>query len=97
MRLAVSGLRVATGLAKLRGGLAIAREWSKGFLHGRDSLSEGTPLFSSRRTTFKGGEIGAHDSCAAYRGDKITARVWKEILEGDYVAQAIAVPLERII
>lgn len=32
---------------------------------------------------------------AAYRGDKLTKRVWQEILAGDYVAQAIVAPGER--
>ena len=34
---------------------------------------------------------------AAYRGDKITQRVWQEILAGDYVAQARVMPGERVI
>ncbi len=34
---------------------------------------------------------------AAYRGDKLTKRVWQEILAGDYVAQAIVAPGERVI
>ncbi len=34
---------------------------------------------------------------AAYRGDKLTRRVWGEILEGDYVAQAIVPPSERLV
>ena len=33
---------------------------------------------------------------AAYRGDKITKRVWEEIPAGDYVAQAIITPGERV-
>ena len=33
---------------------------------------------------------------AAYRGDKVTKRVWQEILTGDYVAQAIVQPGERV-
>ena len=33
---------------------------------------------------------------AAYRGDKVTKRVWQDILEGDYVAQAVMAPSERI-
>ena len=32
---------------------------------------------------------------AAYRGDKLTRRVFEEILEGDYVAQALVAPSER--
>lgn len=34
-------------------------------------------------------------SRAAYRGDKLTKRVWEEILQGDYVAQQIVQPSER--
>jgi len=34
---------------------------------------------------------------AAYRGDKLTQRVWKEILAGDYIAQAMVRPGERVI
>jgi hypothetical protein len=34
---------------------------------------------------------------AAYRGDKLTQRVWQEILAGDYVAQALVQPGERTI
>lgn len=33
---------------------------------------------------------------AAYRGDKLTKRVWEEILAGDYIAQSIVLPGERI-
>ncbi|MES2819998.1 MAG: hypothetical protein V4812_13535 [Pseudomonadota bacterium] len=35
-------------------------------------------------------------SRAAYRGDKLTQRVWQEILAGDYVAQALVLPGERV-
>jgi hypothetical protein len=37
-----------------------------------------------------------YGSRATYRGDKLTKRVWDEILSGEYVAQAIAAPGERI-
>ena len=33
---------------------------------------------------------------AAYRGDKVTKRVWQDILDGDYVAQAVMAPSERM-
>ena len=33
---------------------------------------------------------------AAYRGDKLTRRVWQDILDGDYVAQAVMAPSERM-
>ena len=34
---------------------------------------------------------------AVYRGDKLTRRVWEEILAGDYVAQALVVPPEQAV
>lgn len=41
---------------------------------------------------------GGHGGKAAYRGDKVTRRVWAEILSGDYVAQAFVRPsLRRVI
>lgn len=36
-------------------------------------------------------------SRATYRGDKLTQRVWQEILAGDYVAQALVAPGQRVI
>jgi len=36
-----------------------------------------------------------YGSKAAYRGDKLTRRVFGEILQGDYVAQALVQPSER--
>ncbi len=33
---------------------------------------------------------------AAYRGDKLTKRVWQEILAGEYVAQQVMAPGERV-
>lgn len=36
-------------------------------------------------------------SRAAYRGDKLTQRVWREILTGDYVAQALVLPGQRVV
>lgn len=38
-----------------------------------------------------------HASKGVYRGDKLTRRVWDEILAGGYVAQAYAPPSERIV
>jgi len=40
---------------------------------------------------------GGHGSKAAYRGEKVTRKVWAEILQGGYVAQAYAAPSGRII
>lgn len=53
-------------------------------------------LWSERRGLFFKPARG-FGSRAAYRGDKLTRRVWQEILAGDYVAQAIVVPGERVI
>lgn len=47
-----------------------------------------------RRLFFK--PMEGYGSRATYRGDKLTKRVWDEILSADYVAQAIAAPGERI-
>lgn len=47
-----------------------------------------------RRLFFK--PTAGFGSRAAYRGDKLTQRVWQEILAGDYVAQALVMPGERI-
>jgi len=33
-----------------------------------------------------------HGSKAAYRGDKVTRKVWAEIIGGEYVAQSYAAP-----
>ncbi len=40
--------------------------------------------------------VAGYGSKAAYRGDKLTRRVWREVvLAGDYVAQALVPPSER--
>ena len=36
-----------------------------------------------------------YGSKAAYRGDKLTKRVWEEMAQGTYVAQALVAPSER--
>lgn len=46
-----------------------------------------------KRLFFK--PFAGYGSRAAYRGDKITRRVWQEILEGGYIAQALVAPGER--
>ncbi|MDF1607247.1 hypothetical protein PZ897_03555 [Hoeflea sp. YIM 152468] len=38
---------------------------------------------------------GGYGSRAAYRGSKLTRQVWKNILEGDYVAQDFVPPADR--
>ncbi|MGZ3241868.1 MAG: hypothetical protein ACXU7Z_15755, partial [Burkholderiaceae bacterium] len=51
-------------------------------------------LWSNRRQLFFKPAKG-YGSRAVYRGDKVTKRVWSEILESDYVAQALVLPSER--
>ncbi|HSD41639.1 MAG TPA: hypothetical protein VLD36_07205 [Burkholderiales bacterium] len=53
-------------------------------------------LWAERRKLFFKPASG-FGSKAAYRGDKLTRRVWEEILAGDYVAQAVAPPSERLV
>ncbi len=48
-----------------------------------------------RRLFFK--PVAGFGSRAAYRGDKLTQRVWQEILAGDYVAQQLVTPGERVV
>ncbi len=51
-------------------------------------------LWDARRTLFFKPAAG-YGSRAAYRGDKLTKRVWQEILTKDYIAQALIAPGER--
>lgn len=53
-------------------------------------------LWDARRTLFFK-PVAGFGSRAAYRGDKLTKRVWQDILARDYVAQAIVAPGERVI
>ncbi|MEQ9462088.1 MAG: hypothetical protein RJQ10_00380 [Haliea sp.] len=52
-------------------------------------------LWAERKRLFFKPASG-YGSKAAWRGDKITKRVWSEVLAGDYVAQALVPPGERI-
>lgn len=60
------------------------------------SDTNASDLWARRRELFFKPRAG-FGSRAAYRGDKLTQRVWREILAGDYVAQALALPGERIV
>jgi hypothetical protein len=51
-------------------------------------------LWASRRGLFFKPVTG-FGSRAAYRGDKLTRRVWEEVLQGDYVAQQLVPPSAR--
>lgn len=53
-------------------------------------------LWDARRSLFFK-PVAGFGSRAAYRGDKLTKRVWQDILEGDYVAQALVAPGERMV
>jgi hypothetical protein len=46
-----------------------------------------------RRLFFK--PARGYGSRAVYRGDKLTKRVWSEIVDGEYVAQELVLPSER--
>ena len=51
-------------------------------------------LWDARRKLFFK-PVAGFGSRATYRGDKLTKRVWQEILAGEYVAQAFVTPGER--
>ncbi|RZU47701.1 hypothetical protein EV700_0668 [Fluviicoccus keumensis] len=53
-------------------------------------------LWQARRELFFK-PVAGYGGKAAYRGDKLTKRVWEEILAGGYVAQARIPPSERMI
>lgn len=58
--------------------------------------AHGDRLWAARRSLFFKPAAG-FGSRAAYRGDKLTRRVWEEIMAGAYVAQAFVPPGERVI
>lgn len=53
-------------------------------------------MWAKRRELFFKPAAG-YGSKAAYRGDKLTKRVWEEMAKGTYVAQALVAPSERYI
>ena len=53
-------------------------------------------LWKQRRQLFFK-PVASYGGKAAYRGDKLTRRVWDEILAGDFVAQALVPPGQRLI
>lgn len=53
-------------------------------------------LWAQRRSLFFKPAAG-FGARAAYRGDKLTRRVWADILAGDYVAQTTVPPSERLV
>ena len=53
-------------------------------------------LWTRRRQLFFKPATG-YGSKAAFRGDKLTKRVWDEIVAGNFVAQALVPPSERLV
>ena len=53
-------------------------------------------LWDARRGLFFK-PVAGFGSRAAYRGDKLTKRVWQDILAADYVAQALVAPGQRML
>lgn len=62
----------------------------------RVSAENAAALWAQRRDLFFKPAAG-FGARAAYRGDKLTRRVWGEILAGDYVAQTTVPPSERLV
>lgn len=60
------------------------------------TAERGEALWAARKQLFFK-PLEGFGSRAAYRGDKLTRRVWEEILQGEYVAQRIAPPSERLV
>ena len=58
------------------------------------SAADSDRLWAARRALFFKPAAG-FGSKAAYRGDKLTRRVWTEILAGQYIAQELVPPGER--
>ncbi|MDD2925455.1 hypothetical protein [Rhodoferax sp.] len=53
-------------------------------------------LWAQRRELFFK-PVAGYGAKAAYRGDKLTRRVWSDILAGDFVAQALVPPSARMV
>jgi len=53
-------------------------------------------MWARRRQLFFKPATG-YGSKAAFRGDKLTRRVWDEIVAGNFVAQALVPPSERLV
>jgi hypothetical protein len=57
--------------------------------------AQGEQFWNERKTLFFKPASG-FGSRGSYRGDKLTRKVFAEILDGDYVAQALVAPSERL-
>ena len=70
----------------------LARVVPRSWLVGADNADA---LWARRRELFFK-PAGGYGAKATYRGDKLTRRVWGEILTGCYIAQTIVRPSERV-
>jgi hypothetical protein len=59
------------------------------------TTSNAERLWSERRNLFFK-PVAGYGGRAAYRGDKVTKRVWQEILLGEYIAQKVVAPGVRV-
>ena len=74
---------------------AVIESLMQGVVHTRlVEASHAETLWAKRKKLFFKPASG-YGSKAVYRGDKLTRRVWEEILAGDYVAQELVTPGER--
>lgn len=62
----------------------------------RVTRSNADALWAQRRQFFFK-PLAGYAGKAAYRGEKLTKRVWEEILAGDFIAQAFAPPGQRLV
>ena len=60
------------------------------------TATHATELWARRRQLFFKPMTG-YGGKAAYRGDKLTRKVWQEIVAGQYVAQELVPPSERLV
>lgn len=59
------------------------------------TAADADDLWAQRRQLFFK-PVAGYGAKAAYRGEKLTRRVWGEILAGDFIAQALVPPAERL-
>lgn len=82
---ALEALGVDDGLRRVLGALP----------HARLVTAQNADELWAERKSFFFKPAGGHAGKAVYRGDKLTRRVWSDICQGGYIAQAFAAPSER--
>ena len=70
---------------------------ANGIPHTERVAPEAADALWARRSKLFFKPNAGYGSKAAYRGDKVTRRVWSEILAGDYVAQELVPPSQRAV